>query len=476
VAASAIFTSVIAVAGTATSAARLTVTAGVVLSSATAPPNFVLTVSGTGFGAGEGVDVFFDTIDVALAGSDTAGNFGMSVTVPASATPGTHWISAQGRHSGLFAQTTLTVDTEWPQFRNGPEHHAYNVTENVLSPWTVSGMDLNWSFQTGSAVTSSPAVANLSPQLVSQIGLGQLGVVYVGSQDDNVYAIDAATGYLLWIFTTGSQVQSSPAVVGGVVYVGSLDNNLYALDYAGGTKLWNFDTGLPVFSTPVVNDFLGLVYVGSGDMFYALGAGVPGNGAEAWSFPAGMIATAPAVANNVVYFSSTDGNMHALDAGTGFELWSSPGLFMESSPAVATGAVYVGSLDSNVYALNATTGDELWSFPAGGMVSSSPAVANGIVYIGSANYVYALDAATGDELWSFFTEYYVYSSPAVANGMVYIGVGDNVYGLDAASGDELWSFVTGGYVYSSPAVANGMVYVGSGDSNVYELGLASNDT
>ena len=65
-------------------------------------------------------------------------------------------------------------------------------------------------------VDSSPAVAN--------------GVVYVGSDDDNVYALNASTGALLWSYTTGNDVYSSPAVANGVVYVGSDDGNVYALN------------------------------------------------------------------------------------------------------------------------------------------------------------------------------------------------------------------------------------------------------
>ena len=47
------------------------------------------------------------------------------------------------------------------------------------------------------------------------------GVVYVGSDDGNVYALNASSGAKLWNYTTGGDVYSSPAVVGGVVYVGS---------------------------------------------------------------------------------------------------------------------------------------------------------------------------------------------------------------------------------------------------------------
>ncbi len=54
------------------------------------------------------------------------------------------------------------------------------------------------------------------------------GVVYIGSGDHNVYALNASTGAKLWSYTTGDTVYSSPAVANGVVYVGSFDNNVYA--------------------------------------------------------------------------------------------------------------------------------------------------------------------------------------------------------------------------------------------------------
>jgi eukaryotic-like serine/threonine-protein kinase len=61
------------------------------------------------------------------------------------------------------------------------------------------------------------------------------GVVYVGAENGNVYALNAAYGAKLWSSTTGGYVASSPAVVNGVVYIGSHDGNVYAFDLAGGT-------------------------------------------------------------------------------------------------------------------------------------------------------------------------------------------------------------------------------------------------
>ena len=60
------------------------------------------------------------------------------------------------------------------------------------------------------------------------------------------------TPTLLWNYTTSGEVYSSPAVIKGVVYVGSLDGHIYALNATNGDKLWNYTTGGQVFSSPAV--------------------------------------------------------------------------------------------------------------------------------------------------------------------------------------------------------------------------------
>ena len=55
------------------------------------------------------------------------------------------------------------------------------------------------------------------------------GVVYFGSTDNHLYALDAKTGKEKWKFKTGDWVSSSPAVSDGVVYFGSY-KHIYALD------------------------------------------------------------------------------------------------------------------------------------------------------------------------------------------------------------------------------------------------------
>jgi outer membrane protein assembly factor BamB len=54
------------------------------------------------------------------------------------------------------------------------------------------------------------------------------GVVYVGSLDDKVHALNASTGAVVLTYTTCDVVISSTAVANGVLYVGSYDHLVYA--------------------------------------------------------------------------------------------------------------------------------------------------------------------------------------------------------------------------------------------------------
>jgi len=188
----------------------------------------------------------------------------------------------------------------------------------------------------------------------------------------------------LWSYTTanpfGFGIKSSPAVAGGIVYVGSSDYSVYALNASTGTVIWSYGTGNPIEGSAAVAD--GRVYIGSGAKVRALNAST---GGLIWSYTAlSGIKSSPAVADGIVYIGSETYNVYALNASTGARIWSyATGQWVDSSPAVADGKVYVGSWDSRVYCLNASTGARIWSYATGGGVESSPAVADGKVYVGS---------------------------------------------------------------------------------------------
>ena len=140
------------------------------------------------------------------------------------------------------AAVPAAAQTDTMQFRYNAQHTGdYSPVAGPVQP----NNQLKWKYTTGDVVDSSPAVVN--------------GVVYVGSIDGNVYALDATTGAKVWSYKTDGYVQSSPAVVNGVVYVGSYDANVYALNATTGAKVWSYTTGGKVLTSPAVVN--GAVYV-----------------------------------------------------------------------------------------------------------------------------------------------------------------------------------------------------------------------
>ena len=185
-------------------------------------------------------------------------------------------------------------------------------------------------------------------------------------------------------------VAGSAAVAQGMVYIGSLDGFLYALDAATGKRIWQFKTqeqplsphSLPARSlsalrrvscmpcmpgqaipsafphprpsaTPRCGQRTGLFP--SGSQIYAVAADareIPGNTSSNWSGR-----------------SSGSGNSRCLDrlpslgAGGVFLPGNLPMGF--SSPAVAPEAFYVGDTEGYLYARDALTGEGLWQFQAG---------------------------------------------------------------------------------------------------------------
>jgi len=193
-----------------------------------------------------------------------------------------------------------------------------------------------WSFTTGENVFSCPAI-------------GADGTIYVGSKDNNLYAINP-DGSQKWSFTTADPVVSSPAIgADGTIYVGSWDNNLYAINPNGSQK-WSFTTGSYVSSSPAIGAD-GTIYVGSGDdKLYAINP----DGSQKWSYTTGSyVDSSPAIgADGTIYVASGDNNLYAVNPD-GSQKWSfTTGSYVYSSPAIgADGTIYVGSYDNKLYAI-----------------------------------------------------------------------------------------------------------------------------
>jgi outer membrane protein assembly factor BamB len=239
-------------------------------------------------------------------------------------------------------------------------------------------------------------------------------------------ALDADTGTELWRFRAGV-IESSPLLVDGIVYFGSWDHKLYALDASTHRVRWTFTTGDKVKDGVAYRN--GTVYFGSYDgKVYALDART---GKKRWSASGNEnFYSTPAVAYGRVYIGNTDGRVYAYGAKSGHLLWArSTGKYVYASPAIWNKRVYAGSYDGHFYALDAGTGDVRWKFNAHGAVSGSATVIDGVVYFSTlSDRTYGLDARTGKKLWQFGDGQY---NPGVADEERFYAVGYKaIYGLE----------------------------------------------
>jgi outer membrane protein assembly factor BamB len=388
----------------------------VTIAPATGHPNLSVTISGSSFGHNEAIDIYVDTVDTMLLVSTATGTFSGSASIPASAQPGTHYVTAIGRHSGDAAQAAFSVTTPWTEQGFGAAHLGWNPYENTLNTQNVGSLGTLWQISVN-GLGGAPAVAGTR--------------VFVGTSA-GLYAVSKTTGATLWTAFPSTSFYASPAIVGSTLYIGDGNNSLmYALNASTGAVIWSTAT-------------------------------------------TGVFESSPLVTGKVVYAGCVDGKIYAFNATTGKIVWTyTTGGFIDSSPAVVNGTLYIGSADHKIYALDASTGALIWSYTTGGEVESAVAVSNGVVYVGSDDdKLYAINAAASNKgtlLWSYTTSGLVYSSPAVAYGFVYAGSSDgNMYAFNAHSGAVQWAVATGGPV-ESPAVANGVVYVSSRSNSLFAI-------
>ena len=343
---------------------------------------------------------------------------------------------------------------DWDMFRGTPA--LTGVTAAVL-PKTLK---LRWSFQAKDSIESSAAIVG--------------GTVYVGSMDASLYAVNLASGKLVWRYATSDPIQeSSPCVHNGVVYVGDLNGVLHAVDAATGKAKWTFKTDGEIKSSP--NCFQDRVYFGSYDQnLYCLSATT---GTLLWKYEAeGPIHCTPSIDKGRVYVSGCDENFRAIDAVTGKQLYALPlGAYSGASVALFENQAYVGTFGNEVLGLDLQKRATEWVYrnpPRSFPFYSSAAVTNDRVVLGGRDkLVHCLQRLSGKELWSFTTRARVESSPLITGNRIFVGSNDGLlYELDLVSGKKTWEFTAGAPLSASPAAAQGALVIGAQDGMLYCFG------
>ncbi len=289
-------------------------------------------------------------------------------------------------------------------------------------------------------------------------------VLFIGSADGAVYALDSGTGVTKWRFQTGEDLKSGPEVIrvpSGTTMGDQMAAGIAAANSREVTGIRRVDM------SPIVAE--GSVLIGSGDhFFYALDAAT---GRMRWSYRAGVgmasknntpyPVPAPVVNGGVVYFVTEDG-LHAVDAGTGERRWLFETLTevpaeqldgmkrSPSAPLLAADTIFLTAwpfrgggapAKSYVYAVAAETGMAKWTAVLDGIDITAPLVSNGQVLVATGATLHAIDAQSGEIRWRL-GEGQNLGTPRllVAGDTIYFATDKHLLAADLESGRQIWRF------------------------------------
>src|SRR6185436_4547399 len=213
------------------------------------------------------------------------------------------------------------------------------------------------------------------------------GMLYTGSGDGVLYALNAETGEIMWSAEGFEALESTGAIAGDIIVTGGFSRLVQAFERHTGNVLWTYRSGYPVQGSPLIVE--DRVFIATDHAVYALELQT---GKLIWQAATGnenAFMGAPAYDNGVIY--TTGGKLLlALDGETGKELWRVEKDAAFLGVAVADRQVYVGNWDLNLYAFDQSTGEERWRFKGKGEFWSAPAVHANIVYAGNIDqFLYA---------------------------------------------------------------------------------------
>jgi outer membrane protein assembly factor BamB len=304
-----------------------------------------------------------------------------------------------------------------------------------------------------------------------------------------LYALDEHTGAQKWVYPEGSYlpnpIMATPTISDGTLFVPEGDG-LYALDAdTGRQKYPAYKVRGGVISHPAVwGD--SVYFISGSERLYGIKAsnGHPLNPLLGGGIPLpGALEGDVALYNGMLYFCTSNGEIHAVDAQSGAQKWHSPvlGVTAFSTPAVSQNYTYVVG-QSAVTCLRTDNGLVVWSLPARNDFTAPAATdSDGNVYLCAANLkVYALTPQR-KPLWKNIPEvdFPVSAAPIVSGNLLIVCSAEaGVYAYDRNTGELVWDYSIQpssldpnkvpqeNHVLATPAVDNGHLFVVSDDGSV----------
>ena len=266
--------------------------------------------------------------------------------------------SADGR---VYAFDRKTGKERWRVTTNGPVYGSAAIAKGIAAIASGDGVvyginvkdgALRWRYQLEpgpSAFAQSPAATD-----------GQR--FFIGAWDQNVYALDAASGREAWRYRATdrgfyfSAAIGKPAVAHGRVVVPANENTLHAIDARTGARVWARSAPRDKFgySSPLIRD--GRIYIGSLGDKGEVHCLREDTGEPVWTTSTGatIYESSPVLAGSVLAIGSVNGTLSMLRASDGAAVGAyrfPPGLFV-STPAADRDRVYAATFAEVVAAFD----------------------------------------------------------------------------------------------------------------------------
>ncbi len=364
----------------------------------------------------------------------------------------------------------------------------------VVSPSGFSQeLSLSWTFQTSDKILASPVSGG--------------NTVYIGSQNGNMYALDAGDGTVKWEYTTDGIIQAQALLTEEVLFFESA-NVFYALNPANGELLWKHDAGIEPegfeykgrkfpYKLDFWDDkrsvgtlFNGVIYIGTSNGkiigFREESGGLAFSVSSDESSP---IRSSPLIENSTLYFGDWEGIAYAYDLKTNAFKWKKktyrgdrpyPSFGGISASFMKFGDLLIfGARNHQLNVLYAGTGEKEWTYtdPEGGWMVGDPVVYKDTLYIGGSDNLsmYAIEPMWGRFLWQHNGGKNIYTRPIVMEDHVIYTAGNGynwtdpgvVYILNRSNGEEIIKYETPNAIFSSPILVEGKVIFGCYDGKVY---------
>jgi outer membrane protein assembly factor BamB len=316
-----------------------------------------------------------------------------------------------------------------------------------------------WQFNTNLPLETTPLIYN--------------DMVFITTKDGYLKAIDSHNGSLKWVFKTDtpSEIYSSPQINNNMIIFGATDNNLYAVRSNAPIKLFQVKTNAPIRASAFFSQDRKITLINNTDKnLYAISE----NSAVLWKYNAkAKISAGGVVDNMIVYITSEDGLLHALDLTNGEKIWALSLGEKLTPPIIDKRMLYAGSTNKTIYAVNLASRAIQWSYQLKHEITAHLSLADDSLLVPcNDGILHCFDINTQKIRWHFNTKGPLSAGAIVSrkDNVVYFGSEDTYfYAITLSNGQEIWKYKTNNKIRAIPSMDDTTVYIGSDDGFLHAI-------